>query len=344
MHDASYDLVEVRESASEELAHLIGTARTVTTDMLFAVLDQSVDCIKVLGPSGTLDFMNRNGRYAMEIEDFSLVAGRHWWELWPPESRPKVREAVQEARSGRPARFEAFCPTGLGTPRWWDVSVSPILTDRSVVRALVSISRDITDRFRSQELKELAALEMRHRLQNAYTLASALIWSAVRGQKELQPLATEITTKLASLSIAQRLLLEGGQNMSFAQLVRELTEPFRSPVHQLNIGDLPNVQLADEQVKAIALIIGELSTNSSKYGAMVHGGDIAINATADEQALQFEWIERALKPVRRQHRDGGSGLSLIRRTCASLAASVEVVWDTMGLDVRMSMPRALTRQ
>jgi hypothetical protein len=51
-----------------------------------------------------------------------------------------------------------------------------------------------------------------------------------------------------------------------------------------------------------------------------------------------------LKPVRRQHRDGGSGLSLIRRTCASLAASVEVVWDTMGLDVRMSMPRALTRQ
>jgi PAS domain S-box-containing protein len=307
--------------------------------MLFAVLDQSVDCIKVLGPNGTLDFMNRNGRYAMEIEDFSLVAGRDWWEMWPPESRSTVREAVQEARSGRPARFEAFCPTGMGIPKWWDVSVSPIIGDRRIVRALVSISRDITERFRNQELKELAALEMRHRLQNAYTLASALIWSAVRGQEALQSLASEITTKLAALSIAQRLLLEGGQNTTFGELVHELTEPFRSPVHQLHIGDLPNIELADEQVKAIALIIGELSTNSSKYGAMIHGGDIVISGTADDEALQFEWIERALTPVQRQHRDGGSGLSLIRRTCASLGACVEVVWETMGLDVQMTIPR-----
>lgn len=51
--------------------------------MLAAILDQSADCIKVISSQGTVDYMNRNGQCAMEIDDFCAVAGQLWTSLWP---------------------------------------------------------------------------------------------------------------------------------------------------------------------------------------------------------------------------------------------------------------------
>ena len=91
------------------------------------MLDQSADCIKVIGPDGTLDFMNRNGRCAMGIDDFALVAGKNWWELWPERvAATDPRRRSPSARRRQHSRFEAFCPTAKGEPRWWDVSVAPL--------------------------------------------------------------------------------------------------------------------------------------------------------------------------------------------------------------------------
>ena len=94
--------------------------------MLAAILDQSADCIKVISAAGTVEYMNRNGQCAMEIDDFCAVAGQDWTSLWPLDARPTIAQAIATARNGQPSRFEAFCPTAKGTPRWWDVSVSPL--------------------------------------------------------------------------------------------------------------------------------------------------------------------------------------------------------------------------
>lgn len=63
-------------SPPADLPDIVGDFKDAPIELLGAVLDQSLDCIKVIGPTGRLDFMNRNGRCAMEIDDFALVAGR----------------------------------------------------------------------------------------------------------------------------------------------------------------------------------------------------------------------------------------------------------------------------
>ncbi len=113
---------------------------------LRSVLEASTDCIKVVERDGTLSFMNGNGQRAMEIEDFCTVAGREWATLWPLEARDQIGAAVAEALAGAPARFEAFCPTAKGAPRWWDVSVAPIPDLDNRPARVVAISRDITKR------------------------------------------------------------------------------------------------------------------------------------------------------------------------------------------------------
>jgi PAS domain S-box-containing protein len=74
-----------------------------------------------------------------------------WINFWQPEDRPKVSEAVATARTGGIGRFHAFCPSAKGTPRWWDVIITPICNADGQPEQLLSVSRDITERKRAEK-------------------------------------------------------------------------------------------------------------------------------------------------------------------------------------------------
>lgn len=109
-----------------------------------SILDASADCIKIIDIDGSLELMNAPGLCAMELESFAQVEGKQWSQLWPKSMRSTIDAALDEARNRRTARFTGLCPTGLGTPKWWDVVISPMLTEGGEVAQLLCISRDIT--------------------------------------------------------------------------------------------------------------------------------------------------------------------------------------------------------
>lgn len=323
-----------------DVPSLSRTFQTASEEMLAAVLDQSVDCIKVIGPAGTLDFMNRNGRCAMEIDDFALVAGKYWWELWPEESAALVRDAVERARAGEASRFEAFCPTAKGNPRWWEVSVSPLRDRDGALQGLVSVSRDISDRVSGRVVREAAAAEMRHRLQNAYTLAGAIVSTTARGDPDREAFAAEVLSRLQRLGAAQSLLLDPNLHgrPTLALLLQRLTEPFVGASGTLTIGALPELELGEDQVRTLALAIGEFSTNSNKYGALGHGGTIAIEGALTGGTLRLGWSEVSDVPVTAHEREGSAGFSLIRRTLSAQGGTLDIDWHDKGLDIGIIFP------
>lgn len=117
-----------------------------------SLMDGSADCVKVLDTDGRLLHMNRPGLGLMEIDDFGPMRGQDWSDFWPAEERKHVETAVATACGGGNYAFQAFCPTAKGTPRWWDVAVSPVRDAPSgpVVR-LLCVSRDVTERRRAEE-------------------------------------------------------------------------------------------------------------------------------------------------------------------------------------------------
>ena len=313
-----------------------------SAEMLGAILDQSMDCIKVIGPTGQLDFMNRNGRCALEIDDFSKVVGRDWWDLWPEESRHHVLEAVDVARRGESHQFEAYCPTAKGSPRWWEVSVSPLRDEAGELQGIISVSRDVTDRVRARELRETTTAELRHRLLNAYTLAGAIVSSTARGSGEREEFAREVLNRLEQLSRAQALLLHADQfeNINLPVLVERLTEPFRDGPCKLVLGELPDVALGEEDVRALALVIGVLSTNSNKYGALGRGGSITIEGVVDPAWLSLSWSERAEGQASAPQAEGGNGHRLIERALRSRGGELRIEWSESGPDVSLRLPKA----
>ncbi|WP_394794128.1 PAS domain S-box protein [Armatimonas sp.] len=140
---AQVALMMERKRAAEALRKSEEFSRTV--------LQSSPDCVKVVDRDGVLISLNEPGRCLLELDDPAAALGKKWWELWPEEARPQVCGAFERARAGEVARFEQFCPTARGTPKWWDVQVSPVHDGDGAVERVVAVSRDVTERRENDE-------------------------------------------------------------------------------------------------------------------------------------------------------------------------------------------------
>ena len=142
------------------------------TELGKGVFEGSPDCIKLLDAEGHILAMNRNGQCAMEIDDFGTVRGAKWTSLWTEENRHAIEAAIAAARSGRNYSLNLACPTAKGSPRWWDVTVSPIVGAAGEVTRILSVSRDITEaRFATEKVRV-----SEERFRSLVTATAAIVW------------------------------------------------------------------------------------------------------------------------------------------------------------------------
>ncbi|MEO6130955.1 MAG: PAS domain S-box protein [Saprospiraceae bacterium] len=138
------------------------------------VLESSPDCLKILDTEGRVQYMNFNGLCQMEIDDFSHFKSKHWWSFWGKENEQIVKNAIDKALSGKTAQFIAYCPTAKGTPKWWDVIVSPIGKGDGSIHQIISVSRDIT----TQKNTDLAISESEKKFRLLADSMPQHIWTA----------------------------------------------------------------------------------------------------------------------------------------------------------------------
>jgi len=116
------------------------------------ILNSSEDCIKILDLEGRVLYMNEPGQRLMEIDDFTTHKNANWVSFWDPKNHPEVDKALETAKQGGVARFQGLCPTSKGTFKWWEVLITPILNAEGVTEQLLAISRDVTDRWKSEQV------------------------------------------------------------------------------------------------------------------------------------------------------------------------------------------------
>jgi len=324
---------------SNDLPGLATAFSAASEVMLAAILDQSADCIKVISAQGTVDYMNRNGQCAMEIDDFCAVAGQNWSDLWPEESRPLIEQSMERARNDQSSRFEAFCPTAKGTPRWWDVCVSPLRRANGELDGFIATSRDVTDRVNHSKLRDAIADEMRHRLRNNYVVVGSLLNAYSKGKPEQQAFAREMINRLTGLGIAQTMKAQASACL-LGDLVPALLEPYATPDCAISIDVKGGIGLDQAQVDTLALVLGELAVNSTKHGALSAQGTVRVGGGLDGDRIELTWSERSNLKVANRSRDGGQGLRLMERVLASRSGGIELHWADCGLDVRFFLPAA----
>ena len=130
-----YDVTDAHDAQEE---------RRVDAEFLRSVLASSNDCIKVLDLDANLLFMSAGGLREFEVSDFNAIEGCPWLGFWQGQSHVDAMAAVEAARAGGSGHFEGNLNTMAGTPKWWDVTITPILGHDGRPEKLLCVSRNIS--------------------------------------------------------------------------------------------------------------------------------------------------------------------------------------------------------
>ena len=115
------------------------------------IIDSSNDCIKVLDLEGNLLSMSAGGQKLLEIDDITVYLKKSWIDFWKGKDREGAVEAVSKAKKGDIGFFTGYSPTEKSNPKWWEIIVSPMKDSTGNIFNLLAVSRDITDRIKSEE-------------------------------------------------------------------------------------------------------------------------------------------------------------------------------------------------
>ena len=313
-------------------------------DVLGAVLDQTADCIKLVSLEGDVEYVNQNGLRALGLTDSDSIVGKPWVEMWPADGRPRVEQAISRGRRGQNDRFEGYCPIADGSARWWDVSISPIKRGDGEITHLLATSRDVTDRVQEslneRRLRENAVLaaersdsiarEMRHRLKNQLAVVASVAKLLARHSEGARDLIDRLENKLQALARAQDLLtVHRDRPITAAMAVEQVLEASGAG-ELIEVSTLPEARLGDDGVQQLALILGELQTNSLKYGALGNGaGKITLTGALRQGVLTLHWHEDTGQPVV-PPTGQGSGYLLLTRLGSTSGATAAVNWHATG--------------
>ncbi|MBC7799712.1 MAG: PAS domain S-box protein, partial [Gemmatimonadaceae bacterium] len=149
-------------------------AQRIDAEFLRSVLASSGDCIKVLDLEARLIFMTEAGRRIMEVSDFGAIRGHRWPDFWDGDAKADAEAAVAKAQAGGRGHFQGPANTMSGTPRFWDVQVTPILDRDGRPERLLAISRDIT----AAKQAEARLRDSEDHYRHAVDLAPQTVWTA----------------------------------------------------------------------------------------------------------------------------------------------------------------------
>lgn len=108
------------------------------------IVESVDDCLKVLTLDGRVCSISEHGLKLLEIDDPGQLQDADWLAFWNGADHEAAVRAVEQARSGLSGRFQGYCPTLKGTPKWWDVIISPIRGLSGEPVRLLAVSRDIS--------------------------------------------------------------------------------------------------------------------------------------------------------------------------------------------------------
>lgn len=202
------------------------------------------------------------------------------------------------------------------------------------------------------EQQSLLTREMSHRVKNLFAVADGMVRMSARAAASKEELAEGLSGRLHALASAHSLvskdLREVGQaprTPDLASLIQAIVSP-----HE-HAGDArrfrvegPKVACGDRATNGLALIVHELATNASKYGALAaDAGRIDIRWRRDEEDLVLDWVEHGGPAVAGVPKADGFGSALVRRTVAGFGGALAHEWAEEGLTLSLRLPMAAVR-
>ena len=205
---------------------------------------------------------------------------------------------------------------------------------------LKGLTRDISERKRAEERQRLLVRELDHRVKNVLASVATVAQRTREGSASMDEFLQTFDGRIQSMANAHALLSRNHwQGVNLANLVRSELAPCVEEGTARVEG--PDVLLTAEATQAIAIVLHELVTNASKYGALsTPHGRIAVGWDwhGAKEWLALQWIE-AGGPAVAVPSDTGYGIRAIRQLIPhELGGMVDLTFDAAGLCCSIELP------
>jgi two-component sensor histidine kinase len=256
-----------------------------------------------------------------------------WAEVWDD-----IAPLIQRAMAGERVYMENMhlVMTRNGSPEdtYWTFSYSP-LRDGDRVEGILDIAIETTGQVLAERERALVMAETTHRLKNTLALVQAIAQQTLRDVPDRERVQA-FDDRLHALASAHDVLLRDDWNGADLQ---GLIETALGRVVDAARFDVEGPQLVVKAPIAqnVSLLVHELATNATKYGALTQeGGRVSVRWTREREVVRMEWRERGGPPATAPKRKGfGSRLVGLGLTGNG---GVEKDFGPEGLTVRLTAP------
>jgi two-component sensor histidine kinase len=190
--------------------------------------------------------------------------------------------------------------------------------------------------------QELLTGEMAHRVKNLFTVVNAMVRMTGRSVQTPGEMVTALTGRLHALSIAHGLVRRTFvDDVLETTDLRELIETILKPHNGNRVLQGPSRSLGQHAANDLALVLHELATNATKYGALSQAGQVAVGWAIANSTMKIDWVETGGPVVQGAPSRRGFGTTLAESTLAGrLRGTIEYHWRPEGLHVAMAVPSA----
>lgn len=203
-----------------------------------------------------------------------------------------------------------------------------------------AIVRDISERKARENQVEFLMREVNHRAKNLLALVQAVARQTAKAGRA--DFIDRFNARLQSLAANQDLLaLSQGHGVGLEALVRSQLAHFGELVGDRISLSGPAMVVTASASQTLAMVLHELATNASKYGALSNDqGEVAItwDLTSGEDFV-MSWTERGGPPVRTPQQRGFGSTVIVGAAKTGFEAAVELNFAPEGLVWRLKCSR-----
>ena len=262
-----------------------------------------------------------------------------------PDDRAHFKAHVTGVRPDKPSYAVTFRVTPPdGKEMWLEETATAEFDAAGKCVRIKGLTRDITERKRADEHQRWLVAELDHRVKNVLARVGVVAMYTRQGSSTMDEYVQTLDQRIQSMAAAHQLLSQGSwQGVRVADIVRCQLAPYATDANTTICG--PDVMLSAPATEALGMVLHELVTNASKYGALsVPNGRVSVdwecrqNGDAATDLLAIMWRETGGPPVSNRSRDG-YGTSLISGLIPhELGGTVELVFSPDGVNCKIAIP------
>jgi two-component sensor histidine kinase/CheY-like chemotaxis protein len=221
----------------------------------------------------------------------------------------------------------------------WMMPHRPSERDLRMLDILARPTADLIERKRAGETQRLLLNELNHRVKNTLAVVQAMAQRTLTRHRDPKEFARTFGGRVQALARVHTLLsATSWQRAELCELIGDQVLLGRMDDTRLT-ADGPRVELDSQLALHMALILHELGTNSTKYGALsVPTGHVLVTWVADD-ALRISWTERGGPRVTPSATEG-FGTKLIAQSVKGQGGEAHITWEPEGISWNIVLPLA----